>query len=156
MKEVRPPFTWKVLLFDINSDKLVEHDVLKHREKFVKNLKKKCADKAEFVDRLFRDFMWQYWSRCEYEMLIYIENGRVFVQPWVSCQEPEEYRVDITDRPDFDWLAFAELMIINKGYRDGTAKIDAYDQLRFRFNELADFCWEYKHKYQRMKKEGNK
>lgn len=151
MKEVRPPFTWKVLIFDVNSNKLVEHDVLKHREKLVKDLKKKCTDKAEFVDKLFRDFMWQYWSRCEYELLIYIEDGRVLAQPWIP--DREDCTTDLTDRSDFDWVTFAELMLRNKGYRIGKAKIDAYDQLRFRFDELADFCWEYKHKYQRNKKE---
>jgi hypothetical protein len=153
MKLVKQPFTWKVYIFDINSNKLVEHDVLKYRENFVKELKKKCTTKEEFIDKLFRDFMWQYWSRAEYEMLIYIENDRVFVEPWVSCKNLEEARVDVTERPGFDWSKFAKLMIYNKGYRDGIAKIDVYDQLGFRFNELADFCWEYKHKYQRRKKD---
>jgi hypothetical protein len=152
MKEVRPPFSWKALLFDANTRKLKDYDVLKYRENLVKDLKKKCANKADFTDKLFRDFMWQYWSRCEYEMIMYIENGRVFVQPWVGCHEPEKYRVDITDRPGFNWPKFAEQIIRTEGYRDGTAKIDIYDQLKFRFDELADFCWEYKHKYQRTKK----
>ena len=153
MKSVKQPFSWKVYLFDISSNKLAEHDVLKYRENLVKELKKKCTTKEEFIDKLFRDFMWQYWSRCEYEMLIYIENERVFVQPWVGCRNPDEARVDVTDYVNFDWPKFAELMIYNKGYRDGIAKIDVYDQLRFQFNELADFCWEYKHKYQRRKKD---
>lgn len=156
MSEVRTPFSWKVCIFDINSNKLVDYDILKHREKFVKDLKKSCSTKEEFVDRFFRDLMWQYWSRCEYELLIYIENERVFVQPWVGCTDPEEARVDVTEFPNFNWQAFAELMIYNKGYKDGVAKIDAYDQLRFRFDELADFVWNYKHKYQRNKKEKEK
>ena len=151
MKEVRP-FSWTACIFDINSDKLVSLDVLKYREKLVKDLKKECTTKEEFVDKLFRDFMWQYWSRCEYEMILYIENSRVFVQPFIS-KNPEESRVDVTDFPGFDWPAFAEQMLINKVSKEGKVKIDVYDQLRFRFFELADFCWEYKHKYQRNKKE---
>ena len=151
MKEVRPPFSWKALLFDFNSGKLVEHDVLKYREKLVKDLKKKCDTKEEFVDKLFRDFMWQYWSRGEYELLLYIEDGRVFIQPLIGCREPKDYRIDVTDIPGFDWPTFAEIMTRNKGYRDGIAKIDVYDQLRFQFAELANFCWEYPHKYQRKK-----
>ena len=150
MKEVRPLFSWKACLFDISSDKLVEHDILKYREKFVKDLKKKCATKEEFIDKFFRDLMWQYWSRSEYEMLIYIENDRVFVRPWIGH---EEACVDMTDRTDLDWPKFAELMIYNKGHRDGVAKIDVYDQLRFRFDELADFVWNYRHKYERRKKD---
>lgn len=155
MKTIKRPFSWKAHLFNINSNKLVEHDVLKYRENLVKDLKKKYTNKEEFIDELFRDFMWQYWSRCEYEMAIYIENERVFVEPWVGCKNPELYRVDVTDHSDFDWPKFAELMIQIKGNKDGIAKIDIYDQLRFCFDELADFCWEYKHKYQRNKKEIN-
>lgn len=155
MKTIKRPFSWKAYLFNINSNKLVEHDVLKYRENLVKDLKKKYTNKEEFIDKLFRDFMWQYWSRCEYEMAIYIENERVFVEPWVGCKNPKLCRADVTDQSDFDWSKFAELMIQIKGNKDGIAKIDVYDQLRFRFNELADFCWEYKHKYQRNKKEIN-
>ena len=155
MKAIKPTFCWKVYLFDINSNRFVEHDVLKYRENFVKDLKNKCTNKEEFIDKLFRDFMWQYWSRCEYEMAIYIENERVFVEPWVGCKNPKLCRIDVTDYPSFDWSKFAELMIQAKGNKDGIAKVDVYDQLRFHFNELADFCWEYKHKYKRNKKEIN-
>ena len=147
MKEIKPPFSWMVLLFDVNSSRLVEYDVLKHRENLVKDLKKSCTDKAEFIDKLFRDFMWQYWSRCEYEMLLYTENGRVFVQPLDYCRNSEELRVDITDRPGFDWAKFAEQSLREEGY--SPVKVDVYDQLRFRFDDLADFCWEYRHKYQK-------
>ena len=155
MKTVKPSFSWKAYVFDINSNRLVVHDVLKYREKLVKHLKNKCTTKEDFIDKLFRDFMWQYWTRCEYEMAIYIEDNRVFVEPWVGCNNPKLHRVDVTDYLDFDWLQFAKFMIQVKGNKDHVAKIDVYDQLRFRFNELTDFCWEYKHKYQRNKKEIN-
>jgi hypothetical protein len=152
MKEIRPPFSWKALLFDVNSKQLEEYDVLKYREKLVKDLKKKCATKEEFVDKLNRDLMWQFWSRCEYEMILYVENGRVFVKPWAGVGDPEKYAVDITDRTDLRWPAFAEKMLKESGWREGTVKIDVYDQLKFRFDELVDFCWNYQHKYQRTKK----
>jgi hypothetical protein len=152
MKEIRPPFSWKTLLFDFNSNKLDEYDVLKYREKLVKELKKKYSDIMDFADALGKDLMHQYWSRCEYEMILYIENERVFVQPWIGRRDPIESRVDVTDYPNFDWPAFAKHMLKIKGYRDGTVKIDVYDQLKFYFDELVDFCWNYKHKYQRNKK----
>jgi len=152
MKETRPPFSWKVLLFDINSKKLEEYDVLKYREKLVKELKKKYNTKEEFADKLNRDLMYQYWSKCQYEMILYIENGRVFAKPWVGVRDLENYAVDITDRTDLNWPAFAEKMIKEYGWRDGTVKIDVYDQLKFNFDELVDFCWNYRHKYQRTKK----
>jgi hypothetical protein len=60
--------------------------------------------------------------------------------------------VDVTDYSNFDWLNFAKHMIKVKGYKDGTVKDDIYDQLRFYFDEFVDFCWNYRHKYQRIKK----
>ena len=95
--------------------------------------------------------MWQYWSRCEYEMAIHMENERVFVESWVSCKNPKLDRVDVTNYPGFDWPKFAKLMIQVKGNKDGIAKIDIYDQLKFQFDALVSFCWEYPHKYQRKK-----
>ena len=152
MKEIKPPFSWKTLLFDVNSQKLVEYDVLKYREKVVKELKKKYTTKEEFADKLDREFMYHYWSKCEYEMILYLDEGRVFVKPWAGIRAPEEHAVDLTDRTDFNWQAFAEKMIKECGWRGGTVKIDVYDQLKFKFDELVDFCWNYKHKYQRTKK----
>ena len=46
--------------------KVEAYDVLKYREKFIKKLKKEYQTKEEFGEKLFRDFQWQYWSRCEY------------------------------------------------------------------------------------------
>lgn len=153
MKVIKQPFSWKTYIFDLNSNKLVEHDILKYRENLVKELKKKCVTKDEFIDKLFRDFMWQYWSRAEYEMFIYIDNDRVFVQPCVGCSEPDSHRVDVTDYSDFNWIKFIVNIRKLKYPIDGMIKIDVYDQIRFKFDELADFCWEYKHKYQRRKKD---
>ena len=152
MKEIRRPFSWITYLFDFNTKKVEAYDVLKYREKFIKKLKKEYQTKEEFGEKLFRDFQWQYWSRCEYEMILYIEDERVFAEPWPPGPDPKSQRIDITDYPGFDWLAFTREMIDKHGYRDETVKVDVYDQLKFRKQEVIDFCWNYRHKYQRTKK----
>ena len=158
-KVVRPPFSWKVLIHDFNSATIKTHDVLAYREDFIKKLKKKCVTKEEFADTLARDFMRQYWSRSEYEMILYIENNRVYLEPWVGTFK--EGRIDITTNETLDWPGFAEELLSIRGWSDKEnnriyAKFDIYDQLMFRFDELLDFCWNYKHKYQRNKLEGAK
>ena len=152
MKETRQPFSWITYLFDFNSKKVEAYDVLKYREKFIKKFKKECQTKEAFGERLFRDFQWQYWSRCEYEMILYIEDGRVFAEPWPPGPDTKSQRIDITDYPGFDWLTFTKDMIDKQGYRDETVKVDIYDQLEFRKQEVIDFCWNYRHKYQRTMK----
>lgn len=155
MKKVRPPFTWLTLIHDFNAKTVKTHDVLAYREDLIKKLKKKYTTKEEFVAALKLNFQSQYWSRCEYEMILYTENGRVYLEPW--CGEFKDGRIDITDNELLDWPAFAEKMLSERGWHDTNSsrtyvKFDIYGQLIFRLDELMDFVWNYRHKYQRIKK----
>ena len=95
--------------------------------------------------------MRQFWSRSEYEMILYIEDNRVYLEPW--CGTFKEGRIDITDSDTLDWSAFANKVLkhawIDKKTGRKYVKFDVYDQLKFRFDELVDFVWTYRHKYQR-------
>ena len=149
--------SWLVTYHDCNADKIKYYDVLKHREDFIKKLKKKCATKEEFAEKMRRECMWSYWSKAEWEMIIEIDDsGRVWLSPWVGCREPDKVRVDVTDRTDFDWHRFAEDHILNKGWRDGTAKIDVWDQLEYRFDEFIDYIWYTRLKYERTDSKYNR
>jgi hypothetical protein len=157
MKTARPPFVWNVLLHDWNAHDIRIYNVLSTgREDYIKKLKKKCTTKEDFIELLDRDLMHQFWSRSEYEMFLYIENDRVYLEPW--CSTFKNGRIDITDDTTLDWPAFAEKMLSEHGWHDANnnrtyVKFDIYDQLMFRFDELIDFVWNYRHKYQRIKKE---
>ena len=155
-KVIRPPFTWPTLIHDFNAKTVRTHDVLAYREDRVKKLKKKHATKEEFAKALKLDFQWQYWSQSEYEMILYIENERVYLEPLAGTFK--EGKIDITEDTTLDWPAFAKKMISERGWYDANnnrtyVKFDIYDQLIFRFNELINFVWNYRHKYQRIKKE---
>ena len=117
--------------------------------------KGKVLSKEEFADVLDRDLMWQYWSRSEYEMILYVENDRVYLEPW--CGEFKTGRIDITEGPYIDWPAFANKMLeqpwTDKETGRKYVKFDVYDQLKFRFDELIEFVWNYRHKYERRKKD---
>lgn len=157
MKTVRLPFVWNVLLHDWNAHDVRVYNILSSgREDYIKKLKKNCATKEEFIELLDRDLMHQFWSRSEYEMILYIENDRVYLEPW--CGTFKEGRIDITDNTTLDWPAFAKKMLGERGWCDANnnrtyVKFDIYNQLKFRFDELVDFIWNYRHKYQRIKKE---
>lgn len=141
---------WLVMYHDVNADKIKYYDVLKHRNDDIKKLKKECKNKDEFSLRIRREFMWRYWSKCEWELIIEIDdNNRILLTPWCGCREPEAVRIDVTDRDDFDWRGFAEDHILNKGYRHNRAKIDVFDQLEYRWEEFVDYCWYTRLKYER-------
>ena len=146
------PLTWKVKNYLINENKIWDYDVLKYREDQIKKLKKQCATKEEFAEAMRREMLWQYWSRCEYEVIIEIDdNNRIWLKPWVGCADPESVKIDVTDDESFDWKGFAAKYIGEQIYQN-YAKIDVWNQLEFRWIEFIDYVWTYRHKYQRVKK----
>lgn len=150
-KQEFEPMSWPVKNFNMNSQTIEDYDVLKYKEDFIKKLKKKCATKEEFADELRHEFQWTFWSRAEYELVIEItDDNRVFLSPWVGCREPEKARIDVTDDNCFDWLGFAEYHIDKQIYKN-EAKIDAWDQLFYQWNNFVEYCWNYRHKWQRRK-----
>ena len=151
MKNGIKPMSWLVKNFNCNIQKIIDYDVIKYREDYIKRLKKKCSNKEEFSEALKRDMMYMFWARSEYELIIEIDGGgRIWLNPWVGCYEPEKVRIDVTDDENFDWKGFADKHIGAWFYKN-QSKIDIYDQLMYKWDEFVDYCWEYRHKYQRTK-----
>lgn len=151
MKQAFKPMTWLVKNFDQNTQKIKDYDVLKYREDQIKKLKKKCATKEEFAEELRCEFMWSYWSKCEYELIIELtENNHILLKPWVGCRDEESATIDVTDDTTFDWKGFASKHISKQIYKN-KAKIDIFDQLTFntRFDELVTYLWTTRLRYER-------
>lgn len=146
------PLTWTVKNFDVNAQQVKDYDVLMFRENAIKDLKKKCIDKEMFEERLRNEMMWQYWSRAEYELIIEIDdNNHIWLIPWCGCLELDKVKIDVADDDNFDWRSFAELHIGKQIYR-GKAKIDVWDQILYQWPVFVDYVWNYRHKYQRAKR----
>lgn len=151
MKTEFKPLSWKVKAFDVNNQVIEDYDILKYREDFIKKLKKKCATKEEFSERLRREMLCCYWSKCEWELIIEVDdNNHVWLSPWAGCRNPENVRVDVTDRTDFDWKGFATYHIDRQTSKN-KAKIDVYDQITYvnQLEELVDYCWYTRLKWER-------
>lgn len=126
-------------------------DILKYREDDIRKFKKECSTKDEFAERLRREFMWRYWSKAEYELIITkTKEGRILLTPWCGCRDPEKATIDVTDDEQLDWSAFADYHI-RKQIFETEAKIDVYDQIMFgdRFDKLVDTLWITRLKYER-------
>lgn len=146
------PMRWIVKSFDANAQKIVDYDVLQYRENFIKELKRKYKTIEEFTAKLKIEMMSQYWSRCEWEVIIKkTDDHRIILYPWCGCRDIDSAAVDVTDDERFDWEGFANEHIARQIFID-EAKIDVYDQLMYRWDEFVKYCWEYRHKYQRIKK----
>ena len=140
--------SWKVKNYLIGTNKIWDYDVLQYREGQIKKLKKKCATKEEFAEAMWREMRWQYWSRAEYEVIIEIDDNRIWLSPWVGCRNPDEVKIDVTDDENFDWRGFAKKHIGSQIYKN-QAKIDIWDQLEWRWDEFIDYCWYTHLKYER-------
>lgn len=144
----------KVICKDFNCNKqFIENcDILRYREEDIKKLKKKCANRAEFAEKLRMEFMWRFWSKAEHELIISrIKDGRILLTPWCGCYDKEKATIDVTDDySQLDWGAFADYHI-NKQIFKNEAKIDVYDQIMFgdRFEKLVDTLWTTRFKYER-------
>ena len=141
--------SWLVTYYDCNANKIKHYDILKYREEFIKKLKKKCNTKEEFSEKMRREMMYYFWSKAEWELIIEIDNdNRIWLNPWVGCREPENVRIDVTDREDFDWKNFAKEHIGKQIYKN-EAKIDVFDQLEYKWTEFIDYCWYTRLRYER-------
>lgn len=140
-----------VKYYNCNANKIEDYDVLKRRESEIKRLKKKCATKDEFAELLRREFMWRFWSKAEWELIITKEeDGRIILSPWCGCSDPDSVATDVTNNTSFDWSGFADEHIKRQTFKN-QAKIDVYDQIMYgdRFSNLVDELWYTRLPYER-------
>lgn len=138
---------WVVTNYNCNANRIEDYDVLKYRTEKIKKTKKACKTREEFSERLEREMMWQYWSRAEYELILEKYNNELWLKPWCVCHNPEEVKINVTE--DKFWLEFAKQY---DNWWNNEAKIDIYDQLKFRWDEFVDYCWNTRLPYERRRK----
>jgi len=137
--------------YNVNDRKIEDYDVLSRRADDIKKLKKKCQNKSEFADKLKTEFMWRFWSKAEWELIItQTDDGRIVLSPWCGCSDPNSAAIDVTDDTSFDWMGFADDNIRQQIFKN-KAKIDVYDQIMYgdRFTKLVDELWHTRFPYER-------
>lgn len=135
---------WNIYYHNFNRDKIEEFNVFRHTS-FMKDIKKifeefkKSEDKDAFTERINRELHYYFWSKSEWEVIITKIDGKIILYPWVGSKTKDT--LDVTNTTDFNWIEFYEDIKKKYLFSDGPIKIDAYDQIRFRFNEFIDYCW---------------
>ncbi len=90
---------WNVFYSNFNTGKIESHNVLRGREKFIKNLRSKSASKEEFSKQLRSEMMYHYWSRAEWEILL---------SPWCGQKDSEKRKVNVFDQLELNWDRFVD------------------------------------------------
>ena len=137
---------WYVTYENWYGKKFERINILKYYEDFIKQLKKKVNSYEEFSKELRSEMMYHYWAKCEWEVVLKKENGRLYMLPWPHREN--DVGADITDDRLFDWNGLFEKKI-GQCVCKTECKIDCYDQLAYRWNAFVEYCFLYPHKYQR-------
>ena len=140
-----------VKYYNCNANKIEDYDVLKRRGSEIKKLKKKCETKEEFFEALRSEFMWRFWSKAEWELIVTkTDEGRVILSPWCGSRGPSLSSIDVTNDSTFDWPGFSDEHIEGQIFKN-QAKIDVYDQIMYgdRFNKLVEELWYTRLPYER-------
>ena len=138
---------WNVMNYNINKSDFEIFNIFHHGsfKVYVDDIFRKyknSKDKEEFAEKLRRELSYYFWSKAEWEVIINNVNGRIIVTPWIGNRNNLE--LDVTDNKDFDWLGFYDYMNDRYKNKDGKIKIDVYDQVRYRWDEFVDYCWNNK------------
>ena len=146
---------WIVKYYDYDIAAITDYDLFPYFEAFLLKLKKKKLTREEFAKEIKSELMYNYWSKCEYEIFIEKENdGRIYLLPHCGGREKDVAFLDVTDDTSFDWKGFAEMHIKMQIYGN-KAKIDIWNQIEYRFDEFIDYCWDEIHKRKYPLKKGN-
>lgn len=136
---------WNVYYYNINRNKIELFNIFDHWSfcEYAKKAIKKLKTKEEFAEQLKRELQYFFWSKAEYELVVHIEENRIFLIPWCGCRNPEEIKIDVTDDNTLDWVEFAELHTKRQIYGN-EAKIDIYNQVMFEWDNFVDYVWNNK------------
>ena len=140
-----------VKYYNCNANKIEDYDVLKRRGSEIKKLKKKCETKEEFFEALRSEFMWRFWSKAEWELIVTkTDEGRVILSPWCGSRDLSLSSIDVTNDSTFDWPGFSDEHIERQIFKN-QAKIDVYDQIMYGdgFNKLVEELWYTRLPYER-------
>ena len=136
---------WTAIYYNSNAQEFQPYNVLKYKEDFVKQLKKKVESKEEFSQRMKSEMMYYFWSKCEIEVILTNQGDRIIMSPWIG---PEDLILDVTDREDFNWVDFFNKKV--ECYTNKTKiKIDIWDQIFYQWDDFINYCWNFRHKWQR-------
>lgn len=89
---------WNVWRYNCNSKKMEQYNALSGFENTIKKLRETCESKTDFAEKLDREFMYMYWSRCQYEIIL---------KPWAG-DDSVERKIDIYEQLKMNWDAVVE------------------------------------------------
>ena len=124
---------WTVLYYNCNAKEIEPYNVVD--KEFLVELKQKYPTFDKFEKALRSEMQYYYWSKCEWELVIYKDDKDIWIKPWVGNEDAKINVSNNTENEFYTWLS-------NKYYAvHGEIKFDVYDQLLFAWDEFVKCCW---------------
>ena len=101
---------WNVYYHSVNSQVIKTYNIFNHRS-FVQDIEKyfkKYKNKDEFAEKLKSSLMYYFWSKAEWEVLIY---------PWCGGRNTKEIKIDVYDQVMNNWDIFVDYVWNSKIHR---------------------------------------
>lgn len=101
---------WYVYYHSINSQTIKTYNIFNHYG-FVQDIEKyfkKYKNKEEFAEKLKSSLMYYFWSKSEWEVLIY---------PWCGGRDTKEIKIDVYDQVMNNWDIFVDYVWNSKIHR---------------------------------------
>lgn len=99
---------WNVYVESINSRKILPFNVFNHHFFTLGCAKvaKKCMSKTEFAEKVKRELMYYYWSKCEWEVLL---------ASWTSPEDKKtHYKIDVYNQIMLNYPRFIDYLWDNR------------------------------------------
>lgn len=93
---------WNVYFHDFNRNEIITYNIFRHYRfnEEVQKLIHSKIDKMEFKEKLRKELMYWFWSKCEYEIVM---------SPWVGRNKEEaEVKIDIHDQVMLNFNRFVD------------------------------------------------
>ena len=107
IKQPTTDIVWNVFYHSYNRKEIRVFNIFDHG-RFREDLRKaakKFKTKEEFAERLRRELMYYYWSKCEWEVII---------SPWIARHDDIEVKVDVCWQVMNNWEVFLDYVWNNK------------------------------------------
>lgn len=129
IKKTQNDMIWNVYKYNINSNEIEIFNVFNHARFMtsVKKLLEECNNKESFEQKMKSIAMYNFWSKCEYEVIV------TSWPPYISKKELDEI-VELQEKCKYRTSVNLETGI----------KIDIYQQLELNWNSFINYTWSFK------------
>lgn len=126
---------WNVYREDFNARKIEVFDIFRHHrfKAAVEKLLETQTDKTSFADDLKHELMYNFWCKCEYEVVI------TSWPPYINTEDMQKLNAECKEKEEkYGRLPYK--LNINPPCAE---KVDVYSQVMLNWDAFLDYVWSF-------------